>query len=176
MRLRIPALFTALLALALVAPAGSAAQAAASLNGTFTYNAQASDNVNAAIDDAVARMNFVMRPVARGRLRKTNQPYQRVQISHNPQQVSVTMDGRPAIVTPANGTPMDWTREDGEKLKVSTEWENSALEQTFKAEDGQRVNSYTVSPDGRTLTMNVTVTSPRLPKPLTYKLVYNRAS
>lgn len=176
MRHRISALFAALLALAVVAPAGSAAQGNASLNGTFTYNAAASDNLNTAIDAAVRDMNFAIRPVARGRLRKTNQPYQRVQISHNAQQVSVVTDGRAAIVSPANGTPVDWTREDGERLKVSTEWENGVLEQTFKAEDGQRVNAYSISPDGRTMTMQVTVTSPRLRKPLTYKLVYNRAS
>lgn len=175
MRQRISALFTALLALALVVPDAGSAQGNASLNGTFTYDAAASDNINQAIDAAVRDMNFAMRPIARGRLRKTNQPYQRVQISHTAQQVSVTTDGRPAIVSPANGTPVDWTREDGEKLKVSTEWENGTLEQTFQAEDGRRVNAYSVSADGRTMTMNVTVSSPRLKKPLTYKLVYRRA-
>jgi hypothetical protein len=175
MRQRISALFAALLALALVAPAPGGAQGAASLNGTFTYDAAASDNINAAIDAAVRDMNFALRPIARGRLRKTNQPYRRIQISHTPQQVSVVTDGRAAIVSPANGTPVDWTREDGEKLKVSTEWENGTLEQTFKAEDGQRVNAYTISPDGRTLTMNVTITSPRLKKALNYKMVYRKA-
>lgn len=176
MRQRIPALFAALVAFAFVVPAASSAQAGTSLNGTFTYDASASDNINSAIDAAVRGMNFALRPIARGRLRKTNSPYQRIQISHNPQQVSVVTDGRTAIVSPATGTPVDWTREDGEKLKVSTEWENGTLEQTFKAEDGQRVNAYSVSPDGRTMTMQVTVTSPRLKKPLTYKLVYRRAS
>jgi hypothetical protein len=175
MRQRISALFAALLALALVAPAPGSAQGAASLNGTFTYDAAASDNINSAIDAAVRDMNFAMRPIARGRLRKTNQPYQRVTISHNAQQVSVVTDGRRPIVSPANGTPVDWTREDGEKLKVSTEWENGTLEQTFKAEDGQRVNAYMMSADGRTLTMNVTITSPRLKKPLTYKMIYRKA-
>lgn len=176
MRQRISALFAALLALALVTPAPGSAQGAASLNGTFTYNASASDNINAAIDAAVRDMNFALRPIARGRLRKTNQPYQRLQILHTAQQVTVTSDGRSPIRSPANGTPVDWTREDGEKLKVSTEWENGTLEQTFKAEDGQRVNAYSVSADGRTLTMRVTVTSPRLKKPLVYNLKYNRAS
>ena len=175
MRQRISALFAAALALVLVAPAPGSAQGNASLEGTFTYNASASDNINAAIDAAVRDMNFALRPIARGRLRKTNAPYQRLQISHTAQQVTVTTDGRRPIVSPANGTPVDWTREDGEKLKVSTEWENGTLEQTFKAEDGQRVNAYSVSPDGRTMTMRVTITSPRLKKPLTYKLVYNRA-
>jgi len=39
-----------------------------------------------------------------------------------------------------------------------------------------RTNTFTVSPDGRTLTLGVAVSSPKLPRPLTYKLVYTRAS
>lgn len=177
MRQRIAPLFCALaLVLSAALPAGLQAQQT-SMKGTWRYNAQASDNVLQQINAAVNRMNFVTRPIARGRLNRTNQPYQRLVIDFTTQQVSVTMDQRAAIATPANGTPIKWTRpEDNEVLDVSTEWENGALEQTFKAEDGQRVNSYSVSADGSTLTMNVTVTSPRLPRPLTYKLVYNRAS
>jgi len=164
------------LALLLAAlPAALSAQEA-TLKGTWRYNAQASDNVLQRINAAVQRMNFVTRPIARGRLNRTNQPYQRLVVDFNAQQVSITMDQRAAITTPANGTPIKWTREDGEVLDVSTEWENGVLEQTFKAEDGQRVNRYSISGDGSTLTMNVTVTSPRLPSPLTYKLVFNRAS
>lgn len=166
------------LALALSAAAipslGSAQEA--SMRGTFTLNRQASDNVATAINTAVARMNFVTRPIARGRLTRTNQPYQRVVIDFNQSQVTIQFENRAAIVSPGNGTPVRWRREDGEMLNVSTEWENSQLEQTFAAEDGQRVNTYSISADGNTLTMNVRITSPRLPQPLTYKLVFNRAS
>lgn len=172
-RTSVVALALALAALALPA-AGSAQEA--SMRGTFTLNRQASDNVLTAINTAVARMNFVTRPIARGRLNRTNQPYNRVVIDFNTSQVTITFDNRAPIQSPANGTPIRWTREDGEVLNVSTEWENSTLEHTFAAEDGQRVNTYSISADGNTLTMNVRVTSPRLPQPLTYKLVYNRAS
>lgn len=171
--------FTTTLALALLAavlaPAAARAQES-SMRGTWTYQAQGSDNVAAAINTAVARMNFVTRPIARGRLTRTNQPYRRIVIGYTPQQVTMTFDQRAAIVTPANGTPIKWRREDGEMLDVSTEWENGVLEQTFKADDGQRVNRYTLSDDGHTLTMHVTITSPRLPRPLTYKLLFARAS
>lgn len=157
------------------AQAGHPAGHNVSLDGTYTLNAAASDNVNAAIDRAVARMNFVTRPIARGRLRRTNQPYQRVVIAHTPQQVRIATDNRAAITTPANGTPVKWRREDGEMFDVSTEWENGKLEQTFKAEDGSRTNVFTVSPDGRTLTMDVTIRSEKLAAPVRYKLVFNRA-
>ena len=166
--------FALALAVAALVPAGLSAQQTAGLRGTWTLDRQASDNVAQAINTAVARMNFVTRPIARGRLTRTNQPYQRVVIDFTAQQVSVTTDSRPAIESPGNGTPIKWTREDGEVLDLSTEWENGRLEQTFKAEDGQRVNVFSVS--GDVMTMQVTITSPRLPQPLTYKLVYNRAS
>ncbi|HYJ80189.1 MAG TPA: hypothetical protein VEW03_11330 [Longimicrobiaceae bacterium] len=167
--------FLCALALAAALPVAAQAQES-SMRGTFTLNAQASDNINQRIEEAVRRMNFVTRPIARGRLRRTNQPYQRVVIAYTPQQVTTTFDQRAAISSPGNGTPIKWTREDGEVLDLSTEWENGKLEQTFRAEDGQRVNTYTISADGNTLTIDVRVTSPRLSAPLTYKMVFNRAS
>lgn len=171
-RQRFAPLFLAF-ALAALVPVAARAQES-SMRGTFTLNRQASDNVRQAIDAAVARMNFVTRPIARGRLVRTNTAYERVVLNFDQREVTVTFDQRAAIKSPANGTPIKWKREDGEEFDLSTEWENGRLEQTFKAEDGQRVNVFSI--DGDTLTMNVTITSPRLTAPLRYKLVYNRAS
>ena len=160
----------------LVAAAHTAFAQASNLNGTFTLNRQASDDVNRAIETAVSRMSFVTRPIARGRLRREHQTPQRVVIAHSAKKVSVTYDVRQPIETPDNGQPVKWTREDGEKFDVSTEINNGKLEQTFRAEDGSTTRTFTISPDGRTLTMQVTARSPRMPQPLSYKLVYNRAS
>ena len=146
------------------------------MRGTFTVNRQQSDDVNRAIETAVSRMSFVTRPIARGRLRRTNTVYNRVVINYTTAQVSTTFDKRRAVESPANGQPVPWTREDGEKFQLSTSWENGRLVQTFRAEDGSRTNTYSISPDGRTLTMHVTLRSPRLTSPLEYNLVFNRAS
>jgi len=156
-------------------PAAAGAQES-SMRGTFTINRQQSDDVNRAIETAVSRMSFVTRPIARGRLRRTNTVYNRVVINYTPAQVSTTVDQRRPMESPANGQPVPWTREDGEKFQLSTSWENGRLVQTFRAEDGSRTNTYSISPDGGTLTMNVVIRSPRLASPLTYKLVFNRAS
>jgi hypothetical protein len=43
-----------------------------------------------------------------------------------------------------------------------------------KAEDGQRVNTYTLSPEGDVLTLEAWVTSSRLPRPLSYTLVFHK--
>ena len=165
-RLRPLALLLFAVAFALPATAQNAA-----LMGTFTYNQAASDNVNTAIDAAVRPMNALLRPIARGRLRSTNQPYRRLVIASQGAQTSVTTDTRAAILTPSNGNAVRWRREDGETLNVSTSWQGDKLVQTFRADDGTRVNSYQMNADG-SMTMTVTITSGRLPRPLTYRLAF----
>ncbi|HET9985977.1 MAG TPA: hypothetical protein VFQ38_20425 [Longimicrobiales bacterium] len=142
--------------------------------GTFVLDAGASDDVAAAIQKATSHMSFITRPIARGRLKKTNLPYHRLVFSPSPSAYELRIDDRKPIVTPADGSAAKWTREDGEVLGVSTKPRGGALEQRFVADDGQRVNVYTLSPDGQSLSMDVTVTSPRLPQPVTYRLVYRR--
>lgn len=172
------------LALFTLLPQAATAQQSSQMRGTWTLNRQQSDDLNAKINESIRRMNVIVRQIARPRLRSTNVAYPQLVISYDPQNIRVDMAGRPSVSSPANGQPVLWQRETGrvcteikgDCVRVTTEWENGRMEQTFGAEDGQRVNVFSVSPDGNTLTMNVTVTSPRLPAPLTYKLVYNRAS
>lgn len=155
-------------------PAATHAQAGP-ISGTWVLDRAASDNVDKAIATAVKDMNFVTRPIARGRLQKTNQPYRQVTIAGVGANTVVTIDKLPPRQAPSNGMAIDWTRPaDGEKLKLSMQWDGARLVETLKAEDGQRVNAYALSPDGQTMTLNVTITSPRLPKPLTYKLAYRK--
>jgi hypothetical protein len=169
-------------ALALFALLPQAVQAQQQLGGTWAIDRQQSDDINAKINTAVARMNVVVRQIARPRLRSTNTAYPQLVIQTTGGNYRVDMQGRPSVSSPANGSPVLWHRETGRTcqavrgdcVRVTTTWDNGRLTQTFQAEDGQRVNVYTV--EGNTLTMNVTITSPRLPNPLTYKLVYNRAS
>ncbi|HYE57640.1 MAG TPA: hypothetical protein VD948_04005 [Rhodothermales bacterium] len=164
-----PSLFLALVALT----SAAASAQPTGLRGTFVLNRSASADVNAAVERAVAPLNVVVRQIARPRLRRTNQPYGRIVLDWSPTEVSITTDARAAIRTSPVGTAIRWRRpEDGEWLNVSTVWQGDRLQQTFAAEDGQRVNLYTLGPDGRTLTLDVTVTSPRLARPLTYRLVY----
>ncbi|HEX8453667.1 MAG TPA: hypothetical protein VF647_16315 [Longimicrobium sp.] len=172
-----------LVLLAALLPSAVTAQAS-SLRGTWNINRQQSDNLENAINRAVARMNLVVRQIARPRLRSTNTMYPSITMSYDQSSVRVDMAGRPSVSSPANGQPVLWQRQTGgtcremkgDCVRVSAEWDGGNLKHTFQAEDGRRVNVYSVSPDGKTMTMNVTVTSPRLPQPLTYKLVYNRAT
>lgn len=168
--------FTTLLVTAALLAAPVAAQAqSGSIAGTFALDRAASDNVDQAIAKAVRGMNFITKPIAKGRLQKTNQPYQQVAIATAGGNTVVTIDKQPPRQAPSDGTPVNWTRPDGEKMKLSMKWVDGKLVETFKPEDGQRTNTYSLSEDGTTLTMNVEITSPRLSKPLTYKLVFRKA-
>jgi len=146
-----------------------------SLAGSYLLNDTRSDNVAEAIDEGTARMNFIRRPIARGRLRKVNDLYPTVEIEERASEVAIALAGRPPIISPINGDPVRWTREDGEVFQVHTARQDGSLRQTFVSSDGQRENLFTLDRDGRTLRMRVTITSDQLAAPIVYTLVFERA-
>ena len=153
-----------------------AAAQESSLDGTYILDQTDSDNINEVIETAVEKLDFVTRDIARGRLEKLNPAYRKVAITSSQNEISVTVDNQPPLRTPAKGTPVAWAGPDGEKVNASMQLAGRRLAQTFTSADGRRVNDYTLSPDGRTLTMQVTETSPRLSQTITYKQVYRRVS
>ena len=165
----------ALVAAPLLFAASGAVAADQPLAGTWTLDRAASDDVAKAIDAAVAPMNFAVRGIARGRLVKTNPVYQSVTIAFPADKASVSYDGKPAAASPASGSTVKWKRDDGQTYDLSSRLAASGvLTQTFTAPDGVRKNLFSVGADGR-MTMAVTVTSSKLPKPLTYKLAFRKA-
>ena len=157
-------------------PGTLAAAQVSSLDGTYILDVTDSDNINEVIETAVGKLDFVRRDIARGRLEKLNPAYRKVAITSSPNEISVTVDNQPPLRTPAKGAPVAWSGPDGGKVNASMQLAGRRLAQTFTSADGRRVNDYTLSPDGRTLTMQVTETSPRLSQTITYKQVYRRVS
>jgi hypothetical protein len=145
-----------------------------SLDGTYILDQTESDNTNEVIEDAVGKLNVVTRGIARERLKKLNPAYRQIAISSSPHEISVTADNQPPLRTPANGAPVAWVGPDGGKVNASMQLAGPRLAQTFTSADGRRVNNCTLGPDGRTLTIHVTETSPQLPQTITYRQVYRR--
>ena len=166
---------TLLFTLALAAGVPAAAAGQAQLNGRYAFDAQASDDIPRAISASVRSMNFVLRPVVRGHMTRNERAARWVAIRYTASEVSISTDrAATPSTTPADGTPIPRTRSDGKVQYVSTQWANGRLEQTIRAPEAQRVTTYSLSPDGCTLTLHVRLTAPRLPQPLTYRLVYHR--
>jgi hypothetical protein len=157
--------------LASAAEAGT--PAAAAWSGTYEHVPEQSSDISQAIDAAVKNMSFIKRPIARARLAKTNVPYQRIRIQVAGADVEIAFDDRKPIRIPLDGRPIKWTREDGEVFDVSVQLDGDQLVQTYRAEDGMRVNTFQVDASG-SLRLRVEVSSPQLPQPMRYELAYRR--
>jgi hypothetical protein len=145
------------------------------IRGEYAIDASAGDDIEAAINRGTAELNFAIRPLARRLIAKSNPPYKRIMISRDGATASVQLDSRPPIRVPLDGSSVRWIREDGGIDIVSGEWSYPAFAVYFKGEDGARVQKYVLEPDARTLKLYVEITSPRLPAPIEYMLVYRRS-
>jgi hypothetical protein len=145
------------------------------LQGTYKYAPEQSESISKAIDQAVEKMNFIKRPIARSRLTKTTTPYQQIRIDVAASEVEIAFDAQQPLRMPTNEQPIKWTRADGEVFDVSARAVGDKLLQTYKAADGMRVNSFYKDAAG-SLHLAVEVSSPQLPQPVKYSLVYRPAS
>ena len=145
-------------------------------DGTYKLDDAQSENIDAAIDQGVKGLNFLVRHFARDRLKKLNPAYRTVSIASSAREISIVVDNQPALKMPVDGSAVVWTSPAGGKTNVKARFENGHLLQQFDSADGHRVNDYTLSTDGRILTMQVTETSSRLSAPIKYKQIYRRAT
>jgi hypothetical protein len=159
-----------LLAVAAVAQSASLPD----FQGTWKIDRKRSQNVTEAIDATVEPLNFVVRSIARSRLQKTNHPGATLVIAVADGNTSIHYDDKKAVTSPSDGKSASWSREDGEAAEITTKLTGSALIQTFKGAEGQKVNRLLLSPDNKDLVLETVVSSPKLPKPLQYQTVYHR--
>jgi hypothetical protein len=143
---------------------------------TGVYVASGGDDIEAAIDENTATMNVVSRSFARGIIRKRHPAYQRIGIAYEGVHVVVTLDAGNPMRMPNDGSEVAWRREDGEILRIKVEWRDQRMVQTIKTNDVQRVNTFSLSPDGQALTLDAVATGGPMPAPLSYRLSYRRAS
>mgnify|MGYP007019851625 FL=1 len=148
--------------------------AAPVFDGAYILVPEASDTVRHAIDRAVRQFPFLLRPIARSRLERVNPVHARFSIEETAAGFRIDFGEGGPVLAPADGSPVPWTRPDGERLLLSVARDGGDLVQTFVAEDGRRENRFRFQDDG-TLALYVTIESPRLAAPVTYRLIYRRA-
>jgi len=147
------------------------------LAGRYTLNdPDAAQRVKAAIEAAVKDLSIFSKGSVRSALNETNLPPPKtLSISFTDTDVSITTEIAGEVRTSTDGTPSDWSR-GKETFKVSTIWENCNLIRTYKGR-AIRVNVYSLSDGGRTLTMQVTIKRKATVGgfSMAYNLVYRRA-
>jgi hypothetical protein len=142
--------------------------------GAYELDPTASDNVEAAIKSATSSMNFIIKPIARSRLKKVNRPHPNLIMQERADTVSIAYNERFPMVTPLDGSTVKWKNEEGESFDLSVSRTEETLVQHFVAPDGERFNEFRHSVAGDTLYLGVMIRSPRLKQPLQYRLVYQR--
>lgn len=142
--------------------------------GTWQFVPEQSQQIDEAVSEAVSHMNFLVRGIARSRLRGANRPITRIVIQYPENDVYISLrEDEPPVVSPQTGEFATHTRSDGELVQVKTELGDRVIRQFFDSDDGQKEHVYRLRPDG-TLALEVTVHSEKLRAPLTYIWVYRQ--
>lgn len=143
-------------------------------SGIWRLDPAKSSDIPKAIDATLAKENFAIRTMARGRLEKANKVPKFVFIAQADDKTTVSFDEKIGPTAPSDGRTIVWTRPDGRQYQLRIALESGILVQSYKAEHGTRVNRFTLSPDGQILFMDVAVSSPRLKSSIVYKLVFRK--
>ncbi len=152
----------------------------APFNGTFAYAGGTNEQAVRvqAIDRTVAGMSVFLRPIARPRLNAVTKPYPVIALTIKDERLTFARPASaqvPETTATLDGTAAPWTGDDGKPYQASfTEAPEGVLKQVIRASDGGREQTYTLSTDGQTLTVHVTITSGKFDGPLTYTLTYAR--
>lgn len=132
-----------------------------------------SDDIEQAIEKTIAPLNFVTRPVARGRLKRRNVAFPYFEVTVNESGARFRHEKGLDVTYSTPDVKVQAKAPDG-SLVITHMSVEPVLTLSYDAEGGQRVDSYVLSGDGAKLTLSVRLTSARLPMPLQYKLLYRR--
>lgn len=125
------------------------------------------------IEGAVEDMSFITRPIARGRLKDSNQVFKTITFDVNGSKIGIKQGDRP-MITMEDGKPTRWERSDGEVFTVTHKKDEHAITQVFKAEDGVKTLTYVFSKDLSKMSVSIELKSPKLGGPMKYTLQYER--
>jgi hypothetical protein len=164
---------TVAILLAVATGYATAARAAPwALAGKYDLDPTASDDIRAAAEKSTEDMNLFIRGIARDRIAENNPPYKHIEISRDDALVTVRFDAENPITLTVDGSPVLWTSEDGTRDQVTARSTGTQLVLQFAGGGGQRLDTFELGPNGKTLDLHIKITSPRLPAPVMYKLAY----
>jgi len=146
--------------------------------GTYRYVGGEAEveALDAAIDEVVSQMSFLVRGIARHRLREPNLPSKKVIISLENEDLQIDRPGQPEVSAPASGKPITWSNpEEGDVFEVRQGIdEDGVLYQRFKGDRSVSRNDFVLGDGGKRLTIRTRIESDRLPAPLRFEMSYQR--
>lgn len=148
----------------------------AAFTGTFQFagGEKEKQGIEAGIDHAIDGMFFAIKGIARSKLRSATALMPTFSFAFRDHKVESRSPGNPTIVSPENGDAISYKAADGNTYRTTQRWVGTKLVQEFVGDDGSRRNEYTLDAEGKTLTMDVTLVSPKLSHRLKYRLTYQK--
>jgi len=168
------------LALFLAWPSAAGTEPSATLQARMTGHFRVAEGADvlqprlaAAIEHAIEPMNFIARPIARSRLRSVVYYCQQYEMALDPQTVHVACDDRPKIDRRLDNSEGPMTGLQSEPADVKVQVGADTVELRVAGADGTRITTYRFG-DGGALEVSVKVVSPRLERPVEWKVLYRR--
>lgn len=129
--------------------------------------------IHDAIEQAIAPMGFLARPVARRRLEAVNPAFETLRITQRGDDLVTDFDGR-RYTASVDGSCRRNVDADGKAVRVCYRLAGQSLHARYITEDGEKRYDFRLEPDGTSLLAAVTVSSPQLPRPVSYALRFSR--
>lgn len=145
------------------------------------YKWSGGTNDTQALAQEVARvadtLPLIIRPLARYRMSETFTPCEQISITVTNADIVFSQTNMTSIATRLGGEPVRWEREPGTFcLATFTRTDDGRLRQFLREADGTRETIFTLAPDGKEMTVDITIHSKRLDTPVHFLLHYRRAA
>ena len=151
---------------------------ASSLNGTYVIKdqKQAQKSINIAIERTVADVNRLFRSRARNALKSKQSLCKKLALTVTSAVATITCHTNGSTASaPSSGASKKF-QHNGKTAYLTHKVVGSRIVQTIKSDKGIRKATYTLSADGKTLTVSIALESDKLDTPLRYTLTYVRRS
>ncbi|HYO82814.1 MAG TPA: hypothetical protein VES20_15520 [Bryobacteraceae bacterium] len=143
--------------------------------GRYVLIGVESADVKGVIEDTVRQFNFLIRPIARSRLQKTNVAFPSIEFRRTADgSFTIWHEQGTAVTHAAPGQTVRAVSPDNSRIEVSLV-PGPPLREIYQSGEGRRENRYELSAGGESLAVHVNIASPRLRGPIVYRLVYRRA-
>ena len=152
-----------------IASVSALATSAAVPTGQWRYAGGATETarVQEVVDAVVAELSFLLRPIARPRLKKECAPWMTLRIQHDGSLVTVHSDD--GTFTSAIGATVRLTGDDG-VVNVRRELKDGVLTDKIWTKKGSRTNAYYPRKDA--VVVESTIAAPQLPTPIVFRYTY----
>ncbi|MBK6689860.1 MAG: hypothetical protein IPG45_35675 [Deltaproteobacteria bacterium] len=125
-----------------------------------------------AIETATKDLGLLVRDRARQRLNERTTPASELKLLLEGDRLEISRQGN-SLVLRLGAEPI-LVQRDGDEGRLSARVDGQTIVVTSQDEQGSRVTTYALSPDGKQLTLSVRLTGSRLSSPLIYRSTYVR--